>query len=122
MNGSPSTQSPLARLVLFIACLAFAGLLVGTVHYMLIDMPQHQKALTVPMNWGQSQCEVGCFRYDISACYGECSVKYYGSKDNELWDEYGWDIFRQLAYYMCNTWCDNNVGAQYNACVAECNT
>lgn len=120
MNGSPSPQSPLARLVLFIACLAFAGLLVGTVHYMLIDLPQQQKALTVPMNW-VSQCEVGCMRYDVGACYGECSVKYMGGKENEGWDDYRWDPFRTTAYHICNNWCDNNVGAQYNACVAtEC--
>lgn len=45
-------KSPLARLVLFMVCLSFAGAFLAGAHYYVIDLPQ-QKALAenAPANW-----------------------------------------------------------------------
>jgi len=44
MSGSPSEKSPLARLVLFMVCLAIAGSAVAGAHYYAIDLPQQRNA------------------------------------------------------------------------------
>jgi hypothetical protein len=39
MTGSDSTCTPMARLVLFVVCLAIAGTFVAGAHYFAIDLP-----------------------------------------------------------------------------------
>lgn len=43
------TQSPLARLVLFVVCLAIAGSIVAGVHYYAVDLPA-QNIIHPPAN------------------------------------------------------------------------
>lgn len=52
MTSSPSAQSPLALLVLFMVCLAIAGCFLAGMHYFTLDMPA-KNALQVPENNGQ---------------------------------------------------------------------
>ncbi|MDP3563556.1 MAG: hypothetical protein Q8R70_03610 [Methanoregula sp.] len=56
MTATPSERSPLARLVLFMFCIAIAGSLVAGLHYFTIDLPQ-QQAVTAPEN---SSCRELC--------------------------------------------------------------
>ncbi|NMB78285.1 MAG: hypothetical protein GYA23_04245 [Methanomicrobiales archaeon] len=49
MAGTESPHSPLARLVLFMVCMAIAGSLVAGTHYYAIDLPQ-QKNVQTPEN------------------------------------------------------------------------
>jgi len=49
MPETNASRSPLARLVLFIVCLAIAASLVAGTHYYAIDLPQ-QKSLQAPEN------------------------------------------------------------------------
>ena len=53
MSVSPPAHSPLARLVLFIICLAIAASILATVHYLVIDLPA-QKNLPAPENAASS--------------------------------------------------------------------
>jgi len=46
----PGKFSPLARLVLFIVCLAFAAGIVAGVHYLAIDLPAQEAVLHAPAN------------------------------------------------------------------------
>ncbi len=46
------SRSPLARLVLFIACLAVAATLVAGLHYVVLDRPAQEAALHPPANSG----------------------------------------------------------------------
>jgi hypothetical protein len=43
-------QSPLARLVLFMFCLAIFGSLVAGAHYIAVDLPSQEAALYPPAN------------------------------------------------------------------------
>ena len=47
MSLSPS---PLARLVLFMVCLAMAGSFVARIHYFAVELPTQEAALTAPAN------------------------------------------------------------------------
>lgn len=51
MMITQSASSPLARLVLFVICLAIAGSCVAGAHYAAVDLPA-QKAVQVPLNMG----------------------------------------------------------------------
>jgi hypothetical protein len=50
MTTSHSAQSPLARLVLFMTCLAIAGSIVAGAHYLAVDLPTQEAALYPPAN------------------------------------------------------------------------
>jgi archaellum component FlaG (FlaF/FlaG flagellin family) len=54
-----SQRSPLARLVLFMVCLAIAGSILAGAHYYAVDLPQ-QKTLQAPENAesSNSNCEI----------------------------------------------------------------
>ena len=63
MSAPPSERTSLARLVLFMVCLAAAGSFVAGAHYYTIDLPQ-QNAVQAPTNacvpWGQMTCDKIC--------------------------------------------------------------
>ena len=50
MTTSHSAQSPLARLVLFMTCLAIAGSIVAGAHYLAVDLPTQEAVLYPPAN------------------------------------------------------------------------
>jgi hypothetical protein len=50
-------QSSLARLVLFMICLAIAGSIIAGVHYFVVDHPQ-QQGMKTPAN---GLCEYSCY-------------------------------------------------------------
>jgi len=50
MSASRSAQLPLARLVLFMVCLAIAGSVIAGVHYSAVDLPVQKLPLQAPMN------------------------------------------------------------------------
>lgn len=58
-------KTPLARLVLFMVCLAIVGSIVAGAHYYAVDLPQ-QNALFAPTNSGMSCQE----------CYDWCKVTF----------------------------------------------
>jgi hypothetical protein len=64
MSASPSSRSPLARLVLFMVCLAIAGSFVAGAHYVVVDLPQ-QKVLTAPENSDEAR-----------TCWARCLTAY----------------------------------------------
>ena len=70
MTITLSERSSLARLVLFIVCLAIAGSFVAGIHYFTVDLPA-QKAVQAPAN-GES-CTVRhdnfCARMITSICH-----------------------------------------------------
>jgi hypothetical protein len=78
MSLSQSTRSPLARLVLFMVCLAIAGSCIAGAHYYTVDLPQ-QKA-TPPENsikFGQKCeiCRANCVgETDFYNCLTECDL------------------------------------------------
>ena len=78
MSLSQSTQSPLARLVLFMVCLAIAGSCIAGAHYYTVDLPQ-QKA-TPPDNGPKfgyqcDICKANCVgKTDIWNCLQECDL------------------------------------------------
>jgi hypothetical protein len=116
MSGTPSPRSPLASLVLFILTLALAASLFAAVHYVLIDMPQHQKALTPPENsdnrcgrddcFHQCQIELGSL---IRPCKEECIAKY---------PNHNWWLADTIALDICSGWCDDNI--KNTACKEGC--
>lgn len=53
---SPEEQSPLARLVLFIVCIAILGSALATLHYAVVDLPQ-QTAVVAPANSPSDNCQ-----------------------------------------------------------------
>ena len=74
MNESPSTQSPIARLILFIVCLAIAGSIVGGIHYVAVDLPQQNEAmLTVPQNNNCLAQTIACLKEPPGCCTGPCA-------------------------------------------------
>jgi archaellum component FlaG (FlaF/FlaG flagellin family) len=72
-------QSPLARLVLFMVCLAVAGSITAGAHYYAIDIPQ-QNALQAPENAGSSGtscaiCKNNCkVDSDYYTCLSQCEL------------------------------------------------
>jgi len=78
MSLSQSTQSPLARLVLFMVCLAIAGSCIAGAHYYTVDLPQQK--VTPPDNgatWGYKCdiCKANCVgKTDIWYCLQECDL------------------------------------------------
>ena len=74
-----STESPLARLVLFMVCLSIAGSLVAGVHYYAVDLPVQKELLaptgTIPTG-PCSDCKLKCGLvkdpYVHQICLGEC--------------------------------------------------
>ena len=79
MNGTQTTRTPLARLVLFMVCLAIAGSCIATSHYYAIDLPQQKE--TPPDNgikFGKikcGNCENNCKgKPDSYACLMECKL------------------------------------------------
>jgi len=75
----PSEISPLARLALFIVCLAIAGSAVATVHYVAIDLPAREASdLQPPANayWVKCKnCQLAC-SYDPNPveCLYHCDL------------------------------------------------
>jgi hypothetical protein len=61
-----SEHSPLARLVLFLVCLAIAGSLVAGTHYYAIDLPQ-QNSLQAPENAVSSTINCNICRHNCLA-------------------------------------------------------
>jgi len=76
---SASERSPLARLVLFMTCLAIAGSIFSGVHYYAVDLPQ-QNALQAPENASGSTtscatCVNNCkVSKDIFYCIAQCDL------------------------------------------------
>jgi hypothetical protein len=80
-----SGKSPLARLVLFMVCLALAGSMIAGIHYLTIDLPS-QDSVKAPLNSERmdENCEVQyracvlvCHRtmttpVDQDDCYSSC--------------------------------------------------
>jgi len=74
---SDITGTPLARLVVFMVCLAVAGTLVSGVHYYTIDLPAHQ-ALSAPENWGSScmaECKKETAQCSAQYCQGSYNIQ-----------------------------------------------
>ena len=78
MSPQYSARSPLARLVLFMVCLAIAGSCIAGAHYYTVDLPQ-QKA-TPPENGMKLShqcdiCKANCVgELDIYNCLLECDL------------------------------------------------
>jgi len=75
---SSKERSPLARLVLFIVCIAILGSALATLHYAAVDLPQ-QKAIPPPDNSQKlskcSICTSNCvFEPDYFNCMQECDL------------------------------------------------
>jgi hypothetical protein len=79
MSGSQSQRSPLARLVLFMVCLAIAGSAVAAAHYYAIDLPMQQIAPhndlgysppPIPCNQCSENCNLPWTPYAL--CYMAC--------------------------------------------------
>jgi hypothetical protein len=86
MTATPSETSPLARLILVIACLALAGSMIAGVHYLTIDLPS-QDSTKAPLNLVNvnNNCDVQ-YRTCLAACNGwftpyEKSVCYHSCAD-----------------------------------------
>lgn len=65
MADTQSEKTPLARLVLFMVCLAIAGSILAGAQYYTVELPL-QKAIQVPENSGMSCQE----------CYDWCAVTF----------------------------------------------
>ncbi len=78
MSLSQSPQSPLARLVLFMVCLAIAGSCIAGAHYYTVDLPQQK--MTPPGNgpaFGNqcAICQANCAgKLDLWNCLQECDL------------------------------------------------
>ena len=67
-----SIQSPLARLVLFMVCLALVGSLVAGTHYILIDRPAQEYAAHPPSNYsGSCIARMDLIGYLIAKIFGQ---------------------------------------------------
>lgn len=66
-------QTPLTRLVLFMVCLALAGLCVSGAHYYVVDMPQQQN-IQAPQNSNTNSLAQKC-----PSCVDNC--KYLPDKE-----------------------------------------
>lgn len=79
MNETGKTHDPLARLVLFMVCLALAGTFVAGAHYYAIDLPQQQN-LQAPANAENPMikcqiCKSNCYgETDYYNCLSECDL------------------------------------------------
>jgi len=71
MSGS---KSPLAKLVLFMACLSVAGAFVAGVHYFVIDQPQ-QNMGPAPAN-SYDNFDMECMK-NCQVAYSNCLDDYY---------------------------------------------
>ncbi|HEX3002414.1 MAG TPA: hypothetical protein VHN82_08640 [Methanoregula sp.] len=70
------TQSPLARLVLFMVGLTIAGTILGGVHYIVVDIPA-QQTMPPPVNYdgeGCARCMATC-AYQVwdDSCVNNCA-------------------------------------------------
>lgn len=80
MNEPGNTNQPLARLVLFMVCLALAGTFVAGAHYYAVDLPEQQKNLQAPDNGMKPMikcqiCKANCEgKVDYYNCYTECDM------------------------------------------------
>ena len=80
MASSESSQAPLARLVLFMICLAMAGSLVAGAYYYTVTLPTQNAALHPPANAGDSSancrvCRNNCIGSEIpNLCLSQCDV------------------------------------------------
>ena len=73
MSATSSSRSPLARLVIFIVCLALAGCILASVHYLAIDLPA-QKNVQAPDNaqYSKSNCDLCRNNCKIDSDYFFC--------------------------------------------------
>ena len=73
-----SEQPPLARLVLFMICLAALGSILAGAHYLVLDIPAQQNVPS-PENSGWdttscTQCKHDCGSSSININYGNCII------------------------------------------------
>jgi len=73
MAETKASPSPLARLVLFICCLAIAASILAAAHYLVIDLPA-QKNLPAPENaqYSNSNCDICRQNCKIDSDYFLC--------------------------------------------------
>ena len=78
MSASQPVQSPLARLVLFIVCLALAGSCIAGAHYYAVDLPQQKVTPPdngLPLGHQCEICQSNCAdKTDIWNCLQECDM------------------------------------------------
>jgi hypothetical protein len=72
-------RTPLARLVLFMVCLAIAGSILAGAHYYAIDLPQQRNAPApennIPIDAGCRICQSNCYGVaDYYDCMTECQL------------------------------------------------
>lgn len=65
--GSSEGKSPLARLVVFMVCLAVAGTVVAGLHYYSVDLPA-QDLVRAPVNAMQDPCNE-----EYARCIADCN-------------------------------------------------
>jgi hypothetical protein len=64
------SRSPLARLVLFMVCLALAGSFIAGMHYFVVDLPQ-QQTIQAPTN-EYNCCQMGDCEARSLQCQARC--------------------------------------------------
>jgi hypothetical protein len=81
MVDTHTAMSPLARLVLFMICLALAGSIVAGAHYYTVDLPQQKDAANHPPDNGANPgvkctvCQSNCVgKTDYYTCLSECKL------------------------------------------------
>lgn len=84
MADTQSGKTSLARLVLFIICLAVAGSILAGAHYYAIDLPQ-QNAVVAPANSPSDNCQDcydGCAREHPNSigCKYNCLINVCGKQ------------------------------------------
>ena len=83
----PESQSPLARLVIFIIGLMIAGSIFAGIHYVAVDLPARETMKTAMTEY--SQCTGGCISTNVmyitpagpqnptdDTCVQKCKEKY----------------------------------------------
>jgi hypothetical protein len=79
MNEPEKTNPAIARLVLFMVCLAIFGSIVAGAHYYAVDLPE-QKSIKAPENAGNNLivcqlCKKNCIgKADYYGCLDGCSL------------------------------------------------
>lgn len=77
---SEPKRSPLARLALFMCCIAIAGSVLAGAHYYTVDLPA-QKNVPAPENAGSSTSNCDICRHncvvatDVYECLSQCELQ-----------------------------------------------
>lgn len=80
MSEPNASRSPLARLILFICCLAVAAGILAAAHYLVIDLPAQENLPPAPENAGCSTsacelCRINCKGDpDYNTCMEQCNT------------------------------------------------